>query len=757
VKSNLSAYLIIYIVLVNLQSVSGQVTNGVDSLVKQWELNGIPLNHKKDYQEYISNRHKIGDHHNHDTHTQTQTQTPTHKTTTASLCYNPGFELSDFSNWVRSTGKSTTQGTVIPVINYNNTSSNNYSFNSTVFAPESFAIHSVIASDSITGVGYDHYSYNGSQYNFKPTIGTGGNYSARIGNANPSYKASKIEYEFTVTGNEPFLIYNYAFVLSDGSHWDGEQASFSVKLTDSVDNVVALGNLPYMVNANSALTNSDFKLSAYQSNVYDVYYKKWVTDTINLCQYVGRTFKLVYEAIDCIYGAHFCYAYVDAKCGNIYIEPGKTISCRDSLNTGFVAPPGYNNYQWIDSHGNVLSAAQTGNQEFLNFNTYLQNCSTGNCTIDNNDVFTLNVTTNLGCVLTTTYSVKNYSINISAASQIASCEAGHSGSINLTPSGGLNNSSYNFSWYGNNCTGNIISTSNPLTNVPAGDYCVHITSGNCAPIDTVIHVSALPTEITLSQEQLPSCIDSTYTIHSPTGSGYTWYQNNSPLTNQTSDSLMIDPMDLNSDYTLVYIDMLGCKDSTKFQISPANNNSTFSLVACPNDSIGLFVSPTSYNPPNYQWYLNGVAVSNSGQNDSIKISVNEAHNLFVSYYTDNCKKIASDFVKVFPEQLFLPDKTTNVFTPNNDGANDFFFPYEHSLLYSPKAVDLETSEYELTVFNRWGTLIFRAIQYSDGWNGKTIDDLPSIDGTYFWIASYISNCSNKTEKTIKKGFVQLLR
>ncbi|MES2763139.1 MAG: gliding motility-associated C-terminal domain-containing protein [Bacteroidota bacterium] len=750
-NTHFAKYLLYSLLFVNVKMLYSQTGITMDSLVKQWELNGVPAERVNDYREYISNRYKK-ERCNYGTHTQANT----HKTTTESLCFNPGFELSDFSNWARITGISNSQGTIIPMVNYNNTSSNNYSYNTSVMGPDCFAINSMIPSDSITGVGYDYYSFDGVKYNFKTIPNTGGNYSARIGHADPNYKASKIEYEFKIAANEPYIIYNYAFVLSDGSHVDGEQAAFSVKLTDSVGNVITMPNLPYMVNANDAIGNPDFNLSFIKSDINNVYYKKWTTDTINLCEYIGRTFKLVYEAIDCIHGAHFCYAYVDAKCSSITIPAGQAISCRDSLNTGFVAPPGYTNYQWTDAHGNLLSAAQGGNQSFLSLSQYLQNCSTGNCSVNNNDVFTLTMTTDIGCVLTTLYTVKNYSIGVSSFSQINSCVGGNSGSINLLPTGGLNNSPYNYLWYSNNCSGNVIGTSNPLTNIPAGDYCVHISNGNCIPKDTIIHVAALPDQIKFGEETLPACIDSLHTIHAGNGSDYLWYQNNVIVPNQNSDSLQIDPMDLNSSYTSVYTNPQGCKDSTLFHLS-LTGRSTFSVVACPNDSIALFVSPASHDPETYQWYLNGSAVSTAGQNDSIRTSVHHSHYMYVSYYTDNCKKIADDFVKVFPEQLFLPDRTTNVFTPNNDGANDIFYPYEHSDLYSPKAIDLETNEYELAVYNRWGTLIFRAIQYSQGWNGKTIDNIPASDGTYFWIASYVSNCTTKSEKTIKKGFVHLVR
>ena len=755
-------YLIVFALLVNFCFIYGQKITRLDSLINQWETNGIPLEHIKDYQEYTYYKKQ------HDVINESNNYVvdSLSKTNVENVCYNPGFELSDFSNWVRSEGVTTVQGVILPntfytPANSNSNGSSNIVTNASVFSNNFFVINTAVPSDSITGAGYDHESFNGTYHTFKARQTNGGNYSARINNAKADLIAKKIEYSFQVTANEPFLIYDYAYVFSDGGHLDGEQAAFSIKINDSIGNDISIGDLPYMVNVNNAISNPAFDQSFYKVLhsvfVYDVYYKKWATDTLNLCQYVGKKLKITFEAIDCIYGAHFCYAYVDAKCSSVYL-PIQNISCRDSLNYGFAAPSGYINYQWIDTHGNILSPSQTGDQSFLSFTQYLQNCSTGNCTVNDNDIFTLQVTTNLGCVLTTTYSVKNYSVNTSVSSLINSCEGGNSGSISLNPSGGLNGNPYSYSWYNNTCTGNSIGSSNPLTGIPAGNYCVHVTNGNCVPKDTIITVNALPTIVKNNHQNLPTCLDSSYTIHSiGNGLNYTWYQNNIVLANQTSDSLQIDPTELYNTYTLVYSDMQGCKDSTQFYLNVTDNN-TFNAISCPNDSITLFVSPTSSNPSQYQWYINGTEVTaiNGGTNDSIWVNHN-SNPPYVIYYVNNCKKIANNPIKLFPEQIFLPNQTTNVFTPNHDGVNDVFYPYEYNSLYSSKEIDLETNEYELNVYNRWGTLVHSSKLYSKGWDGKNLNSLPESDGTYFWIASYLSNCSSKSEKIIKKGFVQLFR
>ncbi|MEN0003210.1 MAG: gliding motility-associated C-terminal domain-containing protein [Bacteroidota bacterium] len=71
-------------------------------------------------------------------------------------------------------------------------------------------------------------------------------------------------------------------------------------------------------------------------------------------------------------------------------------------------------------------------------------------------------------------------------------------------------------------------------------------------------------------------------------------------------------------------------------------------------------------------------------------------------------------------------KIPNIFTPNNDGVNDFF------IVPCLANTDLFPNS-QVIIFNRWGDEVFRsAIPYQNDWNG-TFDgeDLPT--GTYFYI------------------------
>jgi gliding motility-associated-like protein len=84
----------------------------------------------------------------------------------------------------------------------------------------------------------------------------------------------------------------------------------------------------------------------------------------------------------------------------------------------------------------------------------------------------------------------------------------------------------------------------------------------------------------------------------------------------------------------------------------------------------------------------------------------------------------------------------NVFTPNGDGSNDYFKPFNLDNVVN----------FELLIYNRWGNLIYEGINLG-GWDGK-FNGSEVSDGVYFWIANY-SGIDNQNQ--VLKGDVTLIR
>jgi gliding motility-associated-like protein len=173
---------------------------------------------------------------------------------------------------------------------------------------------------------------------------------------------------------------------------------------------------------------------------------------------------------------------------------------------------------------------------------------------------------------------------------------------------------------------------------------------------------------------------------------------------------------------------------------------------CPKDSIvWLFTEP---GHTKYTWVHNGVDVANYN-NDSIAVTPQTVGDYWVWYTVAGCRDTANKLFTFPSFHAFTPTQSVNIFTPNNDGKNDFFFPF-YDAKVSQYQIDKQMAEYNIVIFNRWGKKIYESNEYSAPWDGKVGGD-EQHDGTYYYILRYKSNCSTKADIVEKHGFVQLLR
>jgi gliding motility-associated-like protein len=92
--------------------------------------------------------------------------------------------------------------------------------------------------------------------------------------------------------------------------------------------------------------------------------------------------------------------------------------------------------------------------------------------------------------------------------------------------------------------------------------------------------------------------------------------------------------------------------------------------------------------------------------------------------------------------LWIP----NVFTPNNDGYNDYFY-----------AVGRYIPRFKLEIFNRWGQTLKTLHGIDEKWDG-TYRGQKMPQGTYFWVPDYEQvNRNGSTEHVRLQGSVTLVR
>jgi gliding motility-associated-like protein len=89
--------------------------------------------------------------------------------------------------------------------------------------------------------------------------------------------------------------------------------------------------------------------------------------------------------------------------------------------------------------------------------------------------------------------------------------------------------------------------------------------------------------------------------------------------------------------------------------------------------------------------------------------------------------------------VFVP----NVFTPNNDGFNDYFTIRSHYL-----------NKCTLKIFNRWGTLVYAYNGLAVKWDGTSMAGYKVSDGTYYYILEAEGYDRKNYEKS---GVITLIR
>lgn len=125
---------------------------------------------------------------------------------------------------------------------------------------------------------------------------------------------------------------------------------------------------------------------------------------------------------------------------------------------------------------------------------------------------------------------------------------------------------------------------------------------------------------------------------------------------------------------------------------------------------------------------------------SIEITVAGSYVATATNQFDCSRATPVEVEEICEPVIFVP----TAFTPNNDGRNDTFFPKGRLLV-----------NYEITIFNRWGEMIFQSTNPNEGWDG-TFRGKKMPASLYPYVIVY-ENLENPGEKVSLTGTVALIR
>jgi hypothetical protein len=273
--------------------------------------------------------------------------------------------------------------------------------------------------------------------------------------------------------------------------------------------------------------------------------------------------------------------------------------------------------------------------------------------------------------------------------------------------------------------------------------------------------------------QVLAAVDSLGSVYEPPFN-YQWEV--SPLHIAPNDPTWAIGLEAYKYYYIKVTDGRGClqRDSVKLKAYP---NPLVEISTDPGDTVYLQNPHVTYSYENlsadtleisnFYWILNSQynITSNEEEPRFTYVEVGDYNTELKVYNPQGCDTSYFKTVKVNPVKLKIP----NVFTPNGDGINDYFIISLDSGSDMPSnsgnrdgdnggGSSLEYENYEplnryyeateLTVFNRWGRIVFHSKDYQNNWDGGNLPD-----ATYF----YVLKCKGLKNDATYQGSVMILK
>jgi len=154
-------------------------------------------------------------------------------------------------------------------------------------------------------------------------------------------------------------------------------------------------------------------------------------------------------------------------------------------------------------------------------------------------------------------------------------------------------------------------------------------------------------------------------------------------------------------------------------------------------NIFVFTDTSGGSPSTWEWDF-GDGTGSSSQNPQHEYTGTGSYTVILIVTSATGCVDTVEVVINIDEGIQIP----NVFSPNGDGINDQFIIPTSGI-----------GDYKLSIFNRWGTLIFESVASEIVWDGRTFAGKEVPDGTYYFILTAVSTTTDYSTT----GYLTLLR
>ena len=164
---------------------------------------------------------------------------------------------------------------------------------------------------------------------------------------------------------------------------------------------------------------------------------------------------------------------------------------------------------------------------------------------------------------------------------------------------------------------------------------------------------------------------------------------------------------------------------------PSNFNPTVQFTNFSQNNIGQ------------QWIFDNLGRSNDEHPSFTFPDTGKYYTLLIAIHENGCRDTAVQEIDVIPRVTYhMP----NAFTPNGDGRNDVFIG---------AGFTAGVRSFEMTIWNRWGELLFTSQDPQEAWNGSKNNHGPTLpNGVYVYQVQYLDPRGEKVELS---GFATLIK
>ncbi len=329
--------------------------------------------------------------------------------------------------------------------------------------------------------------------------------------------------------------------------------------------------------------------------------------------------------------------------------------------------------------------------------------------------FTVLLTDGNGCTTTipVTVGADPFPIITVTNSTNVSCFGAMDGTTDVTASSGLPPYLYSVNGQAPQSTPNFATLS-------AGNYTFTLVDANGC-VSTVNNSITEPTLLNASSSQDTTLCVGMSTSLSGVASGGTQPYSYLWTDGSTTSTVNVTPT-ASTVYTLTITDGNGCISSatTNVSIVPIPDAMGQNLDSSGHPSLTIVFDNLSTNATEYVWDFGNGQINSTSTNASQTVIYNEPGTYIVLLTASNgiCDDTWTTFITVIPMdplEVYVP----NVFSPNSDDANDFYF------ISTKNAKTLEA-----VMIDRWGLVMAEFDNITDKWDGK-VKGKDAVEGTYF--------------------------